>query len=180
MARELAFKLVLGKPQAQDKAVEMSYYIFLQEGSPAELMPVVHLRRHYKEGLLKCVLDLTDGKPHEAEEQSKLAILLASNFEAETSNGYALVDFMTHWCGPCKEMVPDLEKLAFDFKGKMRVGRLDVDRNRVVSDKFGVKKFPTLMILKDGKEVTRLEKGSSYTELRAWIQKALQGESAID
>jgi thioredoxin 1 len=178
IARKLAFRLMLGKPHQQEKAAEMDYYLFLQEASPAELMPVVHLRRHYKEGLLKCVLELTHGNT--SEEKSNIRILTSSNFTKEAGKGYVLVDFMTHWCGPCKEMVPHLEQIALELEGNLMVGRLDVDRNRIVSEKFGIKQFPTLMILKDGEEVSRLEKGSSYTELRAWIQKALQGDSVID
>lgn len=177
-ARKLAYRLSIGESQAQEKAAEVSYYLLLQEASPAELLPVVHLRTHYKEELLKCVLDLTKGNAPDAAEQSNLSILVASNFEAETRQGYVLVDFMTHWCGPCKEMVPDLEKLSLEFKGKLRIGRLDVDRSRVVSERYNIRQFPTLMILKNGEEVSRLEKGSSYSELRAWIQSAVQGEGS--
>jgi thioredoxin 1 len=178
VARKLAYRLSIGESQAQERAAEMSYYLLLQEASPAELMPIVHLRRHYKEGLLQCVIDLTNGKVTDTADESNLSILIASNFETETRQGYVLVDFMTHWCGPCKEMVPDLEKLSHEFGGKLRVGRLDVDRNRAVSERYNIKQFPTLMILKDGKEVSRLEKGSSYSELRAWIQSTLQSESS--
>jgi len=176
MAKKLAFKPILGKPRVQDKAAEISYYDLLAEGSPAELVPVVHLMKYYKEGLLRCLLDSTNGKAHGPTEESNISILTALNFDAETSNGIVIVDFMTHWCGPCKEMVPELEKLAQDYKGKVKIGRLDVDRNRIISKRFDTKLFPTLILLKDGKEINRMEVASSYTELRKWTQDALKGE----
>jgi thioredoxin len=177
MAKKLAFNLILKKPLAQDKAVEASYYELVAEGSPSELIPVVQLRKYYKEALLTCLLDLSNGKPLEATEGSNISILTASNFETETSHGIVVLDLMTHWCGPCKEMVPHLEQLAQDYKGELRVGRLDLERNRAIADKFDIKSLPTLIILNNGKEVTRVRKGfPGYGDLRKWIQSALQGE----
>ena len=176
-AKKLAFKLILGKPLAQDKAVEKSYYEFLSEGSPAELIPVVQLRRYYKEALLACLLDLGQGKPQGAATDSHILILTASNFDAETSHGIVVVDLMTHWCGPCKEMVPHLEKLAQDYEGKLKVGRLNLDRSEGMVERFKIRSFPTLIILDNGREIARSGKGfANYADLRKWAQTALQGE----
>jgi thioredoxin len=177
MAKKLALNLILGKPLAQDKAVEMSYYELIAEGSPSELIPVVQLRKYFKEALFSCLFDLSNGKPPEATEESNISILTASNFETETSHGIVVLDLMTHWCGPCKEMVPHLEKLAQNYNGELRVGRLDLDRSRAIADRFDIKSLPTLIILNDGQEVARTGKGfPGYGDLQKWIQGALQGK----
>ena len=174
MIRKLAFKLMLGKPPAfDDKAAEARYYALLQEGKRDELMPVVHLRKYYHEAILKCVLDLANGKSEEAVDKNNMSILMDSNFESETRNGIFIVDFMNHWCVPCKKMTPDLEKLAQSYRGKLRVGKLDVDRNMATAEKFGVKKFPTLIVFKNGKEVERSERYYSYPDLQKLFEGAL-------
>lgn len=176
MAKKLAFKLILGKALAEDKVVEKIYYEFLSEGSPPELIPVVQLRRYYKEALLNCLLNSSKGTPQAATDQSNISILTASNFDTETSRGIVVVDLMTHWCGPCKEMVPHLEKLAQDYKGTLRVGRLNLARGAVTAERFNVKTLPTIIILNNGKEISRTEKGfSGYAEFQKWTQGALQG-----
>lgn len=179
MAKSLAVKLLLGKPLASDKDTDRSYYRLLAEASPTELIPIVHLRRHYKEALVRCLLDLTNGKSHETAEESNLMIFTASNFEAETSSGIVIVDLMTHWCGPCKGMISDLEKLAQYYKGRVKIGRVDVSRNWAISERFDNKEFPTLILLKNGEEASRRTEGFSYAELLKWTEGVLQTESSL-
>lgn len=173
--RALAWRLTTGKMAAgQEKAAEKAYYVLLQQGTPAELIPIVHLRRYYHEGLRQCLLALTHETPREARKESDISIVLTANFQAETSKGIVAIDFMTHWCGPCKKMASDLERLARDYKGKLKVGRLDVDRNMAVAERFGVKAFPTLVAFRNGREVARLSGGHAYAELKAWAERVLQ------
>jgi len=67
-----------------------------------------------------------------------------------------LVDFWASWCGPCKMIGPVVEELADDYKGKAKVGKLNVDENGQTAQTYGVMSIPTLIVFKDGKEVNRL------------------------
>lgn len=74
----------------------------------------------------------------------------------EASPVPVLLDLWAAWCGPCRMIAPTIEALARELAGKVLVGKLDVDANRRVAAKFGVQGIPTLLILKDGKEVERM------------------------
>ena len=67
-----------------------------------------------------------------------------------------LVDFWAEWCGPCKSIAPVIEEIAVEYKGKVRVGKVDVDQNNQIALQFGVRSIPTLLILKEGKVVNQL------------------------
>ena len=78
-------------------------------------------------------------------------------FEAEVikSSVPVLVDFFAEWCGPCKAMAPALEQVAAEFKGKVKVAKLDVDQNPGITQRYQIQAMPTLMLFKDGKEAAR-------------------------
>jgi len=61
-----------------------------------------------------------------------------------------LVDYWAEWCGPCKAIAPILEDVAKDFKGRLQIAKLNVDENRAVPGKFGIRGIPTLMLFKGG------------------------------
>ena len=67
-----------------------------------------------------------------------------------------LLDLWAAWCGPCRMVAPTIEMLARELAGKVLVGKLDVDANQRTAAKFGVQGIPTLLILKNGREVDRL------------------------
>jgi thioredoxin len=173
--RDIVWKLAMGKAFAgSDEAATRAYYALVQEGTPAALMPIVYLRKYHLEGLRRCVLGIVRGTPQDQKAESDVAILLTSGFEAETSRGVVLVDFMTHWCAPCRRVAPGLEELARDYKGKLKVGWLDADRNLAVAQRFGIKAFPTLLILRNGKEVARRSDANIHAELRDWVERVLR------
>lgn len=64
-----------------------------------------------------------------------------------------VIDFWAEWCGPCKMIAPVLEKLAAEFKGKVRVAKVNVDENPLLSSQFRIQSIPTLMFVKNGKIV---------------------------
>jgi thioredoxin 1 len=79
------------------------------------------------------------------------------NFDTEVvkSSVPFLLDFSAVWCGPCKALTPIVDRLADEYKGKVRVGKLDIDDSPAVASKFAIKSVPTLLVFKDGKESAR-------------------------
>jgi len=62
----------------------------------------------------------------------------------------AMVDFWAEWCGPCKMVGPVVEELANEYKGKIKIAKMDVDQNRDTPAKFGIRNIPTLILFKGG------------------------------
>ena len=74
------------------------------------------------------------------------------NFDEEIMNADmpAMVDFWAEWCGPCKMVSPAVEELAQEYKGKIKIGSMDVDGNRKTPGRFGIRNIPTLILFKGG------------------------------
>ena len=75
-----------------------------------------------------------------------------ANFQAEVlqSNVPVLVDFWAEWCMPCKMLSPTIDALADEFKGRVKVGKVDTDSNRETAVKYGISAIPTVIIFKGG------------------------------
>lgn len=74
----------------------------------------------------------------------------------ESSSLPVLLDMWAAWCGPCRMIAPTVEQLAGELAGRVLVGKLDVDANQRTAARFRVQSIPTLLILKDGREVGRI------------------------
>jgi len=86
-------------------------------------------------------------------------ILSDGNFDNEIQKsdaGPILVDFWATWCGPCRVVAPILEQIAVDLKGKVRIGKLDVDQNPATASQFGIQSIPTLVLFKNGRVVDQM------------------------
>lgn len=86
-------------------------------------------------------LHITDANFSELVEHSPLPVLL---------------DLWAEWCGPCRMLAPTIESLARELAGKVTVGKLNVDENPRTASRFGVQGIPTLLILRNGREVDRI------------------------
>ena len=80
-----------------------------------------------------------------------------ANFDETISkNKLVLVDFWAGWCGPCRALAPTIEELAKDLAGKVLVAKVDVDANPKTAEKFQVYSIPTVIMIKDSREVERI------------------------
>ena len=94
------------------------------------------------------------------------------NFKSELSTGVALVDFWAAWCGPCRMQGPIIGKVAEKMAGQAKVAKCDVDTSPKSSEEFKVYSIPTIVILKDGKEVARFVGVTEEEELVAALKNA--------
>ncbi len=107
-----------------------------------------------------------------------------NNFKSEVLEGAepVLVDFWASWCGPCHMLAPVIEELAVEFEGRAKVGKVDVDQNRLLAEEYGIRSIPTLVFFKDGRVVDQVAgavtKRVLADKLHALLQPA-SGEERI-
>ena len=89
------------------------------------------------------------------------------------SEKLTLVDFYATWCGPCKTMHPILEQLKDDLGDKIRIIKIDVDKNEAVSMQYRIQSVPTFMLFKNGEAVWRQSGTISLNDLKALISQHL-------
>jgi thioredoxin 1 len=80
-----------------------------------------------------------------------------------------LVDYWAEWCGPCKMIAPILDEVSTSYEGRLKIAKMNVDENRDIPAKFGIRGIPTLMLFKDGQLAATKVGALSKAQLTAFI-----------
>lgn len=85
--------------------------------------------------------------------------------------GLVLVDFFATWCGPCKMLTPEIEKLADEVAGKAKVLKVDVDQESNLAQRFSVASIPTLIVFENGRLIDRQMGYQPYPKLKKMLER---------
>jgi thioredoxin 2 len=92
---------------------------------------------------------------------------------AERADVPVVVDLWATWCGPCRTVSPALEKVATDLAGRIKLVKVDIDKNPRLSQRFEVQAVPTLLVLDQGETVTRQAGAAPAPALRQWVEQSI-------
>lgn len=106
---------------------------------------------------------------------SELLQVTDKNFEEEIlkSKLPVMVDFWAEWCGPCRIVGPLVEELAKTYKDKIKIVKMDVDKNRETPIKFGIRNIPTLILFKDGQVTQTIIGAQPKSHIEEELKKLL-------
>ena len=93
------------------------------------------------------------------------------DYDVVQSDIPVLVDFWAEWCQPCKMLTPTIEELAVEFKGKVKIGKVDTDSNPEVPVKYGVSAIPTIMLFQGGEVVKKFVGLTSKDQFQAVLNE---------
>jgi thioredoxin 1 len=98
-----------------------------------------------------------------------------TSFEADVlqADKPVLVDYWAEWCGPCKMIAPILDEVSASYEGKLQIAKMNVDENRDIPAKFGIRGIPTLMLFKGGQLAATKVGAMSKSQLTAFIDQQL-------
>jgi len=113
----------------------------------------------------RCGAPLFDGRPVELDEQRFDRVVGRSGLPV-------VVDFWAGWCGPCRAMAPQFEAAAKRLAGRVQFAKVDTDRETGLAGRFGIRSLPTVVLMRDGREVARASGAMSAAQLEQWIARA--------
>lgn len=104
-----------------------------------------------------------------------ISYITDDSFEQEVlqSDQPVLVDYWAEWCSPCKMIAPLLDEIAGEYKGKLKIAKLNIDDNPGTPPKYGVRGIPTLMIFKNGNAEATKVGALSKSQLTAFIDQSI-------
>jgi len=106
---------------------------------------------------------------------NNITYLSDATFEQEVLKSAVpvLVDYWAEWCGPCKMIAPLLDEIASEFDGKLKVAKLNIDENKDVPPRYGIRGIPTLMLFKNGAVFATKVGALSKSQLTAFLTSNL-------
>ena len=93
--------------------------------------------------------------------------------EVTSSNVPVMLDFWAEWCGPCKMIAPSLNELAEEYKGRVKIGKVNVDENQSLAVKFHISGIPAVFMMKGGEVIDQLVGARSKKDFKAMIDRAI-------
>lgn len=111
---------------------------------------------------------------------SDIKYISDASFEQDVlkSDGPVLVDYWAEWCGPCKMIAPILDEAANEFKGRLKIAKLNIDENPQTPPRFGIRGIPTLILFKNGKVEAQKVGALSKSQLVAFLDSNLSKAQA--
>jgi thioredoxin 1 len=117
---------------------------------------------------------------HASHNDTNIVLLTKSNFAEQVLNSSqpVLVDYWAEWCGPCQTLAPRVSELAAQYIGRIKFGKVDIDKQESLAEQYQVEAYPTLLFFKNGKVVDRSVGVLEKKELQEKLEQLLAAGTA--